>query len=173
MFNMLSLRPSFHICKLAQVISIVLHHSMNILPRVNDRDARCLLLCSFILRRRGLQLVPLDRWSLRMTRNMVKLKTKVTLRLLRSPPWTGRAKLTRSASIINTLGRIRVTMALNGLIDKVTWLTMTEERTSINLKFFFRWTSMMILCILNLVLFNKWQVFRNCELYILFILFLY
>ncbi len=58
MFNMLSLRPSFHICKLAQVISIVLHHSMNILPRVNDRDARCLLLCSFTYGGEGLQLVP-------------------------------------------------------------------------------------------------------------------
>ncbi len=50
----------------------------------------------------------------------MKLRTKVTLNELRSPPSNGRAKLTRSASSISPLGRIRVIKALKGLIDRAT-----------------------------------------------------
>lgn len=50
----------------------------------------------------------------------MKLRTKVTLKELRSPPSNGSAKLTRSASIISALGRIRVTKGPKKLIDRKT-----------------------------------------------------
>ncbi len=51
--------------------------------------------------------------SLRMMRNMVKLSTRVTLKELRSPPPSGRAKLTTSARTIRTEGSSNV---MKGLI---------------------------------------------------------
>lgn len=60
------------------------------------------------------------RCSVRIIRDMVKLSTRVILKVLRFPPSNGRAKLPRSANMISTLGRMSVTIVLNGLVDIVT-----------------------------------------------------
>lgn len=57
---------------------------------------------------------------LRMRRNMVKLSTSVTLKELRSPPPSGRAKLIMSARTIRILGSISVMKGLRNLIDSET-----------------------------------------------------
>lgn len=51
---------------------------------------------------------------------MVKLSTSVTLKELRSPPPSGRAKLMMSARTIRILGSIRVMKGLRNLIDSET-----------------------------------------------------
>lgn len=51
---------------------------------------------------------------------MVKLSTSVILKELRFPPSSGRAKLPRSANMMSTLGRMSVTIVLNGLVDMLT-----------------------------------------------------
>lgn len=56
----------------------------------------------------GLHLLSPGRMSLRMTRNMVKLSTSVTLKELRSPPVSGREKLIMSAMMMRMLGSISV-----------------------------------------------------------------
>lgn len=57
---------------------------------------------------------------LRMMRNMVKLSTSVTLKELRSPPPSGRAKLTMSARTMRMLGSINVMKGLRNLMDRET-----------------------------------------------------
>lgn len=59
--------------------------------------------------------------SLRMMRNMVKLSTSVTLKELRSPPPSGRAKLTTSAKTIRIVGSNNVMKGLRYLILSETW----------------------------------------------------
>lgn len=71
----------------------------------------------------GLQELSPGSISLRMLRNTVKLSTSVTLKPLRSPPPSGRAKLTISARRIRILGISNVTKGLVGLILKFTWGT--------------------------------------------------
>lgn len=64
----------------------------------------------------GLHWPPPGSRSLRMMRNMMKLRTSVTLNEIRSPPPSGRAKLTTSATMISILGRTR---DKNGFSDRI------------------------------------------------------
>ena len=65
--------------------------------------------------------------SLRMTRNMMKLSTSVTLKELRSPPVSGREKLIMSARMMRRLGSISVMNGLRYLILRET----CRHRTSV------------------------------------------
>lgn len=59
-------------------------------------------------------------WSLRISRNMVKLSTRVTLKELRSPHLSGRAKLTMSARMSRMLGSSSVMKGFCSRIFKIT-----------------------------------------------------
>lgn len=71
----------------------------------------------------GLQWLSPGIASLRMTRNMVKLSTSVTLKELRSPPPSGRPKLITSAETIRIVGSSKVMKGLRYLILSATWQT--------------------------------------------------
>ena len=78
----------------------------------------------------GLHWPPPGSRSLRMMRNMMKLRTSVTLNEIRSPPPSGREKLTTSATMISILGRTR---DRNGFSDRIfsdtcedRWVGQTE-----------------------------------------------
>lgn len=64
--------------------------------------------------------------SLSMTRNMVKLSTSVTLKVLRSPPDSGRKKLIMSARMIRMLGSISVMKGLKYLMLRETFRHKTS-----------------------------------------------
>lgn len=68
----------------------------------------------------GLQWPSPGSMSLRMTRNMVKLSTSVTLKELRSPPVSGREKLIMSARMMRMLGSTSVMKGLRYLMLRET-----------------------------------------------------
>lgn len=80
----------------------------------------------------GLHWVSPGSMSLRMMRNIVKLSTSVTLKELRSPPSSGREKLSTSAKRIRILGSINVMKGLRYSTLRETWgVWRTEFQSAI------------------------------------------
>ena len=95
-------------------------HDLHISLTIPITLSMVVFITDYYTRIRGLQRPGSGRLSVRMRRDMVKLRTSVILKELRFPPSSGRAKLTRSATMMSTLGRISVTIVLKGLMDMVT-----------------------------------------------------